>query len=139
MVASRALTLEPRPLVDGAPSLTAPAAPNLVPHPTFDADSTGDGVPDGWYVDAPRAALRPVFGLDERGRRAGHRAATAKGGGNALCFGKWGQVVPVMAGRHYRAATNMTCITTWARWNRGPFLIPTKTRRRCAFTRWTAR
>ena len=85
-------------------TLASAATPNLVPHPTFDADSDGDGVPDGWYVDTPRAALRPVFGLDRRVRRSGRWAATARGGGNPLCFGKWGQVVPVVAGHHYRVS-----------------------------------
>jgi predicted amidohydrolase len=84
------------------PPASAGLRPNLVPHPTFDRDSDGDGVPDGWYVDAPRPELRPRFGLDARERRSGRWAATARGDGNPLCFGKWGQVVPVAAGRHYR-------------------------------------
>src|SRR4051812_47152745 len=77
-------------------------APNLAPHPIFDVDTDGDGVPDGWYVDAPRPALRPVFGLDGRVRRSGRWAATARGSGNPHCFGKWGQLVPVLPGRYYR-------------------------------------
>ena len=75
-----------------------------MPHPTFDRDADGDGVPDGWYVDAPRPALRPRFGLDPQVRRSGRWSARASGGGNPLCFGKWGQVVPVSAGHHYRVS-----------------------------------
>src|SRR5438477_8372319 len=94
--------LEPRP---GPATLIAAetdkATSNMVLYLTFDVDTDGDGVPDEWYVDAPRAALRPMFGLDERVRRSGRWAATARGGGNPLCFGKWGQVVPVQPSRHY--------------------------------------
>jgi predicted amidohydrolase len=79
-----------------------PAEPNRVRNPAFEVDSDGDGVPDGWYTDAPRPALRPRFGLDPEVRRSGRWTAAARGGGNARCFGKWGQVVPVAAGRHYR-------------------------------------
>jgi predicted amidohydrolase len=91
--------------VTAAPQDTASvAATNLVRCPTFDRDSDGDGVPDGWYASAPRPALRPRFGLDEQGRRSGRWAATAAGAGNTLCFGKWGQIVPLAGGRHYRVS-----------------------------------
>ncbi len=135
MVTSPPVTAQSRPLVEGVCATHARAAPNLVPHPTFDVDSDGDGVPDGWYVDAPRAALRPVFGLDEEVRRSGRWAATARGGGNALCFGKWGQVVPLTPGRHYRVSvvfryqgieavnTNLLLALVWQ--------IPGKTNRYC--------
>lgn len=121
--------------MDGSSPSTAPAAPSLVPHPTFEVDFDGDGVPDGWYVGAPRAALAPVFGLDERVHRTGRWAATARGGGNALCFGKWGQIVPVLAGRHYRVSvvfrhegieavnTNLLLALVWQ--------VPGKTNRYC--------
>jgi predicted amidohydrolase len=80
------------------------AGPNLAPAPVFAGDGDGDGVPDGWYATAPRPALSPRFGLDGGVRRSGRWAATAAGDGNAHCFGKWGQVIPLRGGRHYRVA-----------------------------------
>src|SRR5215204_4350490 len=78
------------------------AGPNLAPAPAFQGDGDGDGVPDGWYATAPRPALSPRFGLDGGVRHSGRWAATAAGDGNAHCFGKWGQVIPLRGGRHYR-------------------------------------
>src|SRR4051794_37037279 len=65
--------------------------PNLALAPTFDQDTDGDGVADGWYVDAPRPALRPRFDLDEGVHRSGRWSGRASGAGNSSCFGKWGQ------------------------------------------------
>ncbi|HEV8633848.1 MAG TPA: carbon-nitrogen hydrolase family protein [Chloroflexota bacterium] len=81
----------------------AEAGPNTVPYPTFDRLGD-DGTPLGWYTHAPRPALRPHFGLDEGVHRTGRVSAVARGGGNRLCFGKWGQLVPIESGRHYRVS-----------------------------------
>ena len=35
---------------------------------------------------------------------SGRVSAFARGSGNRLCFGKWGQLVPVEGGRHYRVS-----------------------------------
>src|SRR2546422_11736310 len=81
----------------------ATAGPNIVPYPTFDR-LADDGSPLGWYTHAPRPVLRPLFGLDDKVRRSGRVSAFARGSGNRLCFGKWGQLVPVEGGRHYRVS-----------------------------------
>jgi len=40
--------------------------------------------------------------VDRAVRRTGECSAVARGGGNPLCFGKWGQVIPIQGGKWYR-------------------------------------
>lgn len=85
-------------------ALQVKAPTNLAPHPTFDGPPDDHGIPAGWYVAAPRDALKPIFALDTHVTRSASVSATARGGGNSHCFGKWGQLIPVQPSKHYEVS-----------------------------------